>query len=274
MKTIVVTGASDGIGAAAAADLARDGHRVLLVGRSEPKTRAVAEKIGVERYFLADFERLDDVRRLAVELRAECDRIDVLANNAGGIFSGPHRTVDGFERTFQVNHLAAFLLTHELMDVLLASRAAVVTTSSVGARLFGRLDIDDLNSWDSFSPTKAYGDAKLANILFTRGLHARYHDRGLSAVAFHPGNVATNFASDTTHILKRVYHTWLRVFLISSERGGHNLTHFVEGTPDEVWVSGEFYGSHRRISRTSSQAYDDDLVRQHWDQSAEMLGLT
>lgn len=203
-----------------------------------------------------------------------CDRIDVLAHNAGGLFSGPHRTADGFERTFQVNHLAAFLLTHELMDVLLASRAAVVNTSSVGARLFGRLDIDDLNDWDSFTPTKAYGDAKLANILFARGLHARYHDQGLNAVAFHPGNVATNFASDTTHFLRRVYHSWMKVFLISPERGGHNLTHFVEGTPGETWVSGEFYGSHGRISRTNPQAYDDNLVRQHWERSAEMLGLT
>lgn len=90
MKTVVLTGASDGVGAAAAVDLARDGHRVLLVGRSGPKTRAVAERIGVGRAFLADFERLDDVRRLAAELRAQCDRIDVLAHNAGGLFSGPH----------------------------------------------------------------------------------------------------------------------------------------------------------------------------------------
>ncbi len=273
MKTVVLTGASDGIGAAAAADLARDGHRLLLVGRSESKTRAVAESVGVERWFLADFERLDDVRRLAGELRAECDRIDVLANNAGGFFSGPHRTVDGFERTFQVNHLAAFLLTHELMDLLLASRAAVVSTSSVAARLFGRLDIDDLNDWNTFTPTKAYGDSKLANILFTRGLHARFHDQALTAVAFHPGNVATNFASDTTHFFRRVYHTWMRSFLISPERGGRNLTHFIAGTPDQTWLSGEFYGSHRRISRTNPQAYDDDLVREHWERSTTMLGL-
>ncbi|MCL2423116.1 MAG: SDR family NAD(P)-dependent oxidoreductase, partial [Micrococcales bacterium] len=202
MTTIVLTGASDGIGAAAAADLARAGHRLLLVGRSQAKMKAVAATTGVDEWFLADFERLDDVRRLADELRSACDQIDVLANNAGGMFDGPVRTDDGFERTFQVNHLAPFLLTHLLMDVLISSQAAVVNTSSVAARMFSGLDIDDVNDWDSFTPTKAYGDSKLANILFTRGLHTRFGDQGLTAVAFHPGVVATSFAAGTSHVLK------------------------------------------------------------------------
>ena len=273
-KTIVLTGASDGIGAAAAVSLARAGHRLLLVGRSEAKMAAVATKAGVDRYFLADYEHLSDVRRLAKELRAATDRIDVLANNAGGMFAGPHKTEDGFERTFQVNHLAAFLLTHELLDILLASHAAVVNTSSSAAKAFSRLDIGDLNDWNGFSTRRAYGDSKLGNVLFARGLHARYHDRGLSAMAFHPGVIATNFAADSFGLIRWAYHSPVRVIFASPERGGRNLTRFIAGTPGVTWRSAEFYGPAGRVIRTSPLAYDDDLVRRHWEKSAEMLGIS
>jgi NAD(P)-dependent dehydrogenase (short-subunit alcohol dehydrogenase family) len=201
-KTIVITGASDGIGAAAAQILHAQGEKVVLIGRSPEKTEGVAKPLGAD-WFTADFQDLHQVRTLAKTLKASYPRIDVLANNAGGLFAGPERTGDGFEKTFQVNHLAPFLLTHELLDVLLDSRASIVNTSSVAARLFGRVNIDDLNTWNGFTPTKAYGNSKLANILFTRGLHQHYSAQGLSAVAFHPGNVATNFAADTTSYLRR-----------------------------------------------------------------------
>jgi NAD(P)-dependent dehydrogenase (short-subunit alcohol dehydrogenase family) len=270
-KTIVLTGASDGIGAAAAGILANKGHRLILVGRSPSKTKAIADKVGAERYFLADYEKLSDVRRLAEDLRAHCPHIDVLANNAGGMFSGPVKTEDGFERTFQVNHLASFLLTNTLLDILIESNASVINTASIGARLFGNIDTNDLNNWNSYTPNKSYGDTKLANILFAKGLHNRYHSEGLSAVAYHPGNVATNFASATNSYFKWVYHSFPKVFLISPERGGGTLSYFADGEPGRDWVSGEFYGSNRRIGKTNPQAYDEKLVTAHWDLSMEML---
>ncbi|MBO1900896.1 SDR family NAD(P)-dependent oxidoreductase [Leucobacter weissii] len=272
MRTIVITGASDGIGAAAARQLADTGARLILVGRSPEKTRAVAEATDSEHH-LADFTRLDDVRRLAAALDESCDRIDVLANNAGGMFSGPTATGDGFEQTFQVNHLAPYLLTNLLLDKLLDSRAAVVNTASIGARLFGDIDLDDLNNWRGFTPTKAYGDAKLANILFTRGLHDRFHARGLSSVALHPGNVATNFASDTDSCFRRIYHGALKRFLISPERGGRRLRYFIDGEPGDAWRSGDYYVAPRRIGRTNRQAYDPHIVREHWQRSADLLGV-
>ena len=272
MRTIVITGASDGIGAAAARQLADTDARLILVGRSPEKTQAVAAVTGAE-YHLADFTRLDEVRRLAEVLNERCDRIDVLANNAGGMFSGPTSTPDGFEKTFQVNHLAPYLLTHLLLGKLLDSRAAVVNTSSIGARLFGSINLDDLNNWQDFKPNKAYGDAKLANVLFTKGLHDRFHDRGLSSVAFHPGNVATNFASDTDSYFQRVYHGVLKRFLISPQQGGVRLRHFIDGKPGDAWVSGEYYGTPKRVGRTNKQADDPEMVREHWQRSADMLGL-
>lgn len=271
-RTLVITGASDGIGAAASRQLADGDTRLVLIGRSPEKTRAVADELGAD-YHCADFTRLDDIRELAATLRRTCDRIDVLANNAGGIFSGPTATPDGFEMTFQVNHLAPMLLTHLLIDVLIDSQAAVVNTSSIGARLFGRITLDDLNTWQDFSPNLAYGNAKLANVLFTTGLHERFHAQGLSAVAFHPGIVATNFASATDSSFQRIYHGALKAFLISPERGGARLRHFIDGRPDETWRSGAYYGTPRRVGRTNRQAYDPAIVRGHWERSAEMLGI-
>lgn len=272
MRTVVITGASDGIGAAASRQIAGGQTRLIVVGRSPDKTRAVAAATGAE-YYLADFTRLEEVRELAASLCQSCGQIDVLANNAGGMFSGPTTTPDGFEKTFQINHLAPFLLTHLLIDVLVDSRASVVNTSSIGARLFGNIDLDDLNTWHSYTPNRAYGNGKLANILFTRGLHERFHGHGLSTVAFHPGNVATNFASDTDSCFRRVYHGALKNFLVSAEQGGARLRYFIEGEPGEAWVSGEYYGSPKRVGRTHRQAGDPAVVREHWQRSADMLGI-
>ena len=272
MRTIVITGASDGIGAAASRQVAGGDARLVLIGRSPEKTGAVAAATGAE-YHLADFTRLDEVRHLADVLKESCPRIDVLANNAGGIFSGPTATPDGFEQTFQVNHLAPYLLTHLLIDTLVDSRAAVVNTSSIGARLLSDLDLDDLNTWQGFTPNRAYGNAKLANILFTKGLRDRFHDRGLSAVAFHPGVVATNFAADTDSYFQRVYHGVLKTFLISPQQGGTRLRYFLDEQPGRDWTSGEYYGSPGRIGRTHRRAHDPDVVREHWRRSADLLDV-
>lgn len=275
MTTIVLTGASDGIGAAAARQLASGGHRLLLVGRSPEKTRAVADETGAE-YFTADFARLDDVRALAARLTEAVgdDGIDVLANNAGGIFGDRTPTVDGHEKTIQVNHLAPFLLTHLLLPTLLASGAAVINTSSVGHRLFGHIDVDDLDNTRKFSANKAYGDAKLANVLFTRSLHAKFHDEGLSAVAFHPGTVQTNFASDSSSIMRLVYRSFLgKLLLTSTDEGGAILRWFIEGTPDETWFSGAYYDERTLSSKVNPQADDPALAEALWQRSAELVGL-
>jgi len=281
-KVSLITGASDGIGAASARQLSKLGHRVLVTGRSREKTEAIARQTGATP-FVADFSRLDDVRRLADEVRAELGDagLDVLANNAGGLFGDRAKTVDGNEKTFQINHLAPFLLTHLLLDKLIVGagaseggRASVVNTSSIANRLFGHIDLDDLNNDRKFSPNKAYGDAKLANILFTRGLHARFHAEGISTVAFHPGNVATNFASDTTSIMRFLYQTPLkRLGLISAERGGSNLTFFVDGTPDVTWRSGQYYDQQKLSTKINPQALDDALVDGLWVRSAALVGL-
>lgn len=271
-RTIVVTGASDGIGAAAARQLHAAGERVVVVGRNPEKTRRVAESIGTP-FHIADFADLGQVRALAATLRDEYPRIDVLANNAGGIFGDRTVTADGFELTFQVNHLAGFLLTNLLLDRLIASGASVIQTSSVAARRFARFALDDLQGARRFSPSTAYGNAKLENILFTKELARRFGDQGLAAVAFHPGAIASSFAGSSTGVWRWLYTSPLASRLLTStEVGGARLGWLALGTPGVDWQSGGYYANNRP-ARTHPIAADPVIARRLWEASAEMVGL-
>ncbi|MFF2030346.1 SDR family NAD(P)-dependent oxidoreductase [Arthrobacter sp. NPDC058192] len=268
-RTIVITGASDGIGASAARTFAMQGERVIVVGRSAEKTEAVANEIGAD-YFVSDFAELAQVRTLAAQLKEKYPRIDVLANNAGGIMGSRELTVDGHEKTFQVNHLAPFLLTTELIDVLTASHAMVINTSSVANSIFGKLDIDDLDAARSYSTNRAYGNAKLANILFTAELHNRYNTEGITTAAFHPGGVATNFAADSTSNMRVAYKSVLKRFMKTPEQGADTLVWLANTTPGHDWVSGAYYAK-RRLAKANRQAYNTGLAKALWQRSEAMV---
>jgi NAD(P)-dependent dehydrogenase (short-subunit alcohol dehydrogenase family) len=271
MKTIVVTGASDGIGAAAARKLHADGHRVVVVGRSPEKTAAVAKELGAD-HFVADFAVLDQVRELAAGLDAACSSIDVLCNNAGGVFGDPAKTVDGFEKTFQVNHLAPFLLTQLLLDKLISAEASVIQTSSFAARMTGKIEMDDLEHDRDFNANVAYGTVKLENILFTKELHRRYHDQGISSAAFHPGVVATGFAAESHSWLRHMYTNPIgRLFMTSPEKGADQMVWLAEGRPGVDWESGAYYEKRKPATRNNPQALDDGLAEWLWERSEELL---
>jgi NAD(P)-dependent dehydrogenase (short-subunit alcohol dehydrogenase family) len=274
-RTIVITGASDGIGARAAQTLAAHGHRVVVVGRSLEKTRAVAHAIDSE-YHVADFAELSQVRALATTLSARHPHIDVLINNAGGIFREHQLTIDGHEKTLQVNHLAPYLLTNLLLDRLKTNRAAVIQTASTAALKLGslsRLDTDDLDGRTRLSALDAYADAKLANILFTRELQRRHHD--VAAVAYHPGNVATNFASDTTAWWRLLYNTPLRhLTLTTVTRGTAPLMWLAEGHPGHTWQAGSFYTKTKLTDLTKTLAepeHIDRVASRLWERSAQLV---
>jgi len=268
-RTIIITGASDGIGAEAARALSAAGDTVVIVGRSPQKTAAIAAELGAD-HFVADFAKLDDVRELAATLLERYPRIDVLANNAGGIMGERTLTVDGHEKTLQVNHLAPFLLTSLLSERLVASEASVITTASVANSLYGKIDIDDLHNEKHYTPNKAYGDSKLANILFTRELDRRFGDRGISAASFHPGLVATSFASNTTSVLRFVYGVVLSRFLISPKKGADTLVWLA--SPGTRFTRGGYY-TRRKIDRTNKQADDTALAARLWEESAALVGV-
>ena len=233
-KTIVITGASDGIGKAAARDLHAQGHNVVLVGRSSEKTKAIAKELDAP-YYIADFSRLADVRTLAKALAKDYKTIDVIALNAGGIFSDRTITKDGFELTFQVNHLAHFLLVGLLMNTLIKNRASIIATSSA-ANFTNRLNLNDLNAEHVYSKWAVYGNAKLMNIMFVRELNRRYAKQGIASAAFHPGLVATSFSRDLSATLKKLFSArFMRLFGLK--------------TPQEVRI--RWYGS-QRPNRTKS----------------------
>ncbi|WP_426766225.1 SDR family NAD(P)-dependent oxidoreductase [Pseudarthrobacter sp. 1G09] len=267
-RTIVITGASDGIGAAAARTLAKGGDRVVVVGRSAEKTRALAKEIDAD-YFVTDFADLAQVRTLAAQLKSDYPRIDVLANNAGGIMGKRTLTVDGNEATFQVNHLAPFLLTTLLMDTLAASDAKVINTSSA-ANGFGKLDLFDLAAEHSYSVNRAYGTGKLANILFTSELHRRFHERGITTAAFHPGVVRTNFAADSASPWRHAYKTILNRFMLTPDQGADTMLWLINGTAGTDWISGAYYAK-RALAKANKQAYDAVLARELWDRSEELV---
>lgn len=273
-RTIVITGASDGIGAAAARSLVARGHRVVIVGRSATKTEAVARELGTP-WYLVDFARLDSVRELAARLRTDVGRIDVLVNNAGGVF-GPDRveTEDGHEMTFQVDYLAPFLLTNLLLDRLVEARGCVISTSSVANRLFGHVDIDDLDmSAGAFDARRAYGTAKLEQILFTKELDRRYGPQHLSTAAFHPGVIGSSFASSRGSALGWIYQNPLsRRFLGSPDAGADTLVWLVENLPGKGCPSGGYF-ARRKPVRPARQAEDPELATRLWDRSAAMLEL-
>ena len=272
-RTIVITGASDGIGAAAARRLRGSGENVVVVGRSERKTAAVAAELDAD-YFVADFADLSQVRALADKLRSEYPRIDVLANNAGGMFTKIHETADGNEITFQVNYLAPFLLTTQLMDVLVDSRATVVNTTSNSQKLLPRVTVADLQNTAQRRPSTAYALTKLAIILFTKELHRRYHASGLSAVTFHPGYVDSNFgeASGSRFLgFMKHYVPVISGFTLTSEEGADQLVWLASSTPGVDWTPAEYY-SKGKIAKANRAAYDPEFARELWDRTLAKIG--
>lgn len=267
-RTIVLTGASSGIGASAAATLAEQGWAVAVVGRNPERTRAVAESIGGTA-FLADYDRLDDVRSLAQSLDERYERIDVLANNAGGLIHEKGLSADGFERTIQHNHLAPFLLTNLLLPKLLASSARVIGTASV-ANTFGALRIDDLQ-WQKRGwrgGWQAYGASKVATIVFTRELALR---TGLEAYSFHPGYVATSFGSESPAVRFGNWLTGGRLSITPSE-GAAPLVHLA--TLDTVDApSGTYFDRLAPFGRTHKTADEPEIGAALWELSAELTGL-
>lgn len=277
-RTVILTGASSGIGAVAAARLAEQRATVAVVGRDPGRTRAVAERIGGQA-FLADYDRLDDVRALAHALLTRYDHIDVLANNAGGLVSHRADTVDGHERTIQSNHLAPFLLTHLLLPRLIATASGqpdadvrVVSTASVANR-FGQLRLDDLDwrrrRWSG--GWRAYGTSKLATILFIRELAERLTGTGVRAYSVHPGSVVTGFGA--TSPLLRLGNTVTRGhYGVSADVGAVPLVSLIGQAPVGA-PSGTYFDRLNANGHVNPQARNPQLARDLWDVSARLVGV-
>ena len=265
-KVVVITGGSSGIGAAAARSLRKAGATVAITGRSE-ETERLAREIGATP-FIADFAKLRDVHSLAERLLATYPSIDVLANNAGAAIARRRVTEDGHEKTLQVNHLAGFLLTMLLRQRLEASGATVINTSS-GAHSMGRIDFSDFENERNYSAMRAYGTAKLMNLLHAREVNRRF--RGVTGVSFHPGVVATGFAREGSKGIRYFYKSAIgKLLMLSPEKGADTLVWLATSRAGIDWTPGGYYVK-RKPSRTSRAASDPDLAAQLWDRTERVL---
>ena len=278
-RTIMVTGATSGIGKETARELAIRGAQVAVVGRNESKAEAtvtaIREVTGNDKvdYLLADFASLEDVRRLAGQFKQRYGRLDVLVNNAGAMFFRRQESVDGYEMTFAVNHLAPFLLTNLLLETMQTSAPARIVTVASDAHDGATMEFDNLQFEKDYSGMKAYGRSKLANILFSYELARRLEGSAVTSNAMHPGFVSTGMGSNNlprwlAGVLPRV----TRPFARDVARGAETVVYLVDSSQVET-VSGLYFMDKQPI-KSSPITYDEALARQLWQISAEMVDLS
>jgi retinol dehydrogenase 14 len=276
-KTVLVTGATSGIGFEASIELARRGARVVMVGRdprrSEQALAEVHSRSGSRdvTLLLCDLSSLAAVRRLAEEFRSRHEGPDVLVNNAGGVNKARTTTVDGIETTFAVNHLAGFLLTNLLLDgIVRRAPARVVTVASVGHR-HGTMNFDDLGFERGYSIMRAYGRSKLANILFANELARRLAGTGVTSNSLHPGSVDTRIWAGAPLLAKPIIQLLLRPFFISAAKGGSYIVDLV-ANPELSAVTGTYFETGTQVTPTVL-ARDEAVAKRLWEVSARMVGL-
>jgi len=277
-KTCLVTGATGGIGRAAATALAGAGTSMVLLGRDRARTEAAAREIAAVSgnddidVLVADLSSQAGVRSAAGEFLASGRPLHVLLNNAGVVMMERRLTVDGIETTFAVNHLAYFLLTTLLLERLRESAPARVVCVASDAHKFagGRLDFDDLGGEQGYGAMKHYGKSKLANILFVRELARRLDGTGVTVNCLHPGMVGTGLGTNNG-LLGRVAQRVLKPFSRTPEKGAETAV-WLCSSPDVDGASGGYYSDLREISPNDAGLNDDD-ARQLWDVSLEMTAL-
>jgi len=271
-KTCVVTGATSGIGEATALGLVRMGARVVVVGRSRERGEATLARLraaGSADLRLANLASLAEVRRLAEEILAACPQLHLLVNNAGVVNLRRQITVDGFEETFAVNHLAYFALTNLLLERVVASAPARIVNVSSDAHRFSPLDLDDLQSEHGYGAMRTYARSKAANILFTRELARRLEGTGVTVNAVHPGAVASRLGAHNGWFGKLATGL-LKPFFLSPEKGARTSMH-VATAPELDGVSGAYFARCRE-KQPARSACDPETTRRLWDVSAQLTG--
>ena len=276
-KTVLVTGATSGMGPLVALDLARMGAEVVMVARDEQRgesalaevrSRAGSQAVSLMR---CDFASQADIRKLASGFRARHARLDVLVNNAGSVSATRLLTADGLEQTFAVNHLGYFLLTNLLLDLLERSAPSrIVNVASVAHRR-GDIDFENLEyERGGYGIMKAYSRSKLANVLFTAELARRLAGKGVTVNCLHPGAVATNIWSYSPWFTRPLFAV-AKLFMLAPEKGARAIVHLA-ASPDLEGQTGGYYEKGRRVlpSRT---AQDEHLAKRLWEASSKLVNL-
>ena len=274
-KVALVTGGTSGIGKATAMALAAMGADVIVVGRDRERGERATEEIRAQTgakvdLALADLSSQAEVRALAEEFRRRYDRLDVLVNNAGLVQSTRTETVDGLESTFAINHLAPFLLTNLLLDMLKESAPSRVVTVSSEAERWGNIDLDDLQSKKSYRGFPVYGMTKLANIMFTYELAERLKGTGVTATCMHPGAVNTRFGTSNRGPMTLLFRAF-KPFMRTPDQGADTVI-WLASSPEVEGLSGRYY-SDRKPLEPKKIANDPAARRRLWEESERLTGL-
>jgi retinol dehydrogenase 14 len=275
-KVVLITGGTSGIGRAAATALAAMGAEVAVTGRSRQRGEAAVEEIrdtsGNERVslMLADLAVQTEVRGLAEEFRERYDRLDVLVNNAGIIQSKRTETPDGLELTLAVNHLAPFLLTNLLLDLLKESAPSRIITVSSEARRGAQIDFEDLQSERRYRAFKVYGMTKLANILFTYELAERLEGTGVVANCLHPGGVNTNFGANNRSVGTLLFRAF-KPFMRTPEQGADTIV-YLAISPEAGKMTGR-YLTDRKVVASFNEPHDEATQKRLWEVSEKLTNL-
>jgi retinol dehydrogenase-14 len=276
-KTVLITGASSGIGRATALGLAGMGADLAIIGLDRGRTEDAAREIravggGRVDLFIADLSSQSQVRELAEEVRQSLSRIHVLINNVGGYWATRHVTADGLERTLAVNHLAPFLLTNLLLETLKQNASARVVTVSSNAQATGHIDFNDLQGERSYSGARAYSQSKLANVLFSYELARRLRGTSVTSNALHPGVVSTSFGSEDPATVQRIFIPFLRLFMKTPARGAGTSVHLASA-PDLEQVTGKYFAN-SQPKKSSDASYDQATAARLWQVSGDLVDLS
>ncbi len=278
-KTVLITGGTSGIGKETALELAKQGATVVVVGRNPAKTATTVAEIKAASgndhvdSLVADLASMQEVRRVADEFKARYDSLHVLLNNAGALFTKRYETVDGYEQTLSLNHLAYFLLTNLLLDTLKASTPARIINVSSSAHRGKTLNFDDLQhkkSYD-FGGLGVYGQSKLANVLFTYELARRLARTGVTVNALHPGFVASGFGKSDNLLVTLIMPIIHRLFAIPVEEGAQTPI-YLASSPEVEGVSGHFFEDCKPV-KSSLASYDEAAQKRLWKVSEELTSI-
>jgi NAD(P)-dependent dehydrogenase (short-subunit alcohol dehydrogenase family) len=276
-KICLITGGTNGIGKSTALALAQQGATVVIVGRNAQKTAQVVDELrsatrnkNVDA-LLADLSSQQEVRRLAGEFKSKYAQLHVLLNNAGAMFWSRQVTVDGYEMTFALNHLAYFLLTYLLLDTLKASAPARIINVSSAAHQRGKIDFEDLQSERHYAGMEVYGNSKLANLLFTFELARRLEGTGVTVNALHPGFVNSGFAKNNTGLAFKLFGAVGPLIGRSPEKGAETSI-YLASSPEVQGVTGKYF-SDSKVIPTAPQALDSAAAKKLWEVSAGLVSL-
>ena len=275
-KTIVITGATSGIGEVAALQLAQQGARIVAIARDRDRGEETLRRLRgaapaqdhIVHY--ADLSRLSEMKRVSTLIAEREQRIDVLINNAGALFTKRELTEDGLERTFATNHMAYFVVTNQLSHRLRATRDARVVCTASDAHKGAKLDFGDLQSERGFSAFAMYGRSKLMNILFTRELARRLASTGVTANCLHPGFVATRFGDAGSGLMAQVIRV-AKKFALTPQEGAQTII-YLASSPEVAAVSGQYFYKSKPAVPTQAAQNDAD-ARRLWEVSAKLSGV-